>query len=300
MIAFLIGIAAIAGAAPSAPPSAKPVHRQEQPTKQVKEKEKVPVTRRIASARPLHRVVRATHAATMEPAGQGFINAIQVYPYADGMLYRLYASPGRVSDIALQPGETLLSVAAGDTSRWIIGDTASGAGDSKQTHILVKPIISELSTNLVITSDRRTYYLTLASTDGIAMSALSWTYPQDQLFAVHKPAESAQALAPTRAGITPSQLRFDYRIFGDEPAWRPLRVFDDGRQTFIEFPASIAVSEAPPLFLRGSKGEEELVNYRLLGHFYVVDRLFEEAELRLGTKRPQVVHIARNAAGNGS
>ena len=77
------------------------------------------------------------------------------------------------------------------------------------------------------------------------------------------------------------------------PDWRPLRAFDDGRQTFIEFPPSLAVGEAPPLFLVDRKGEAQLVNYRLRGRYYIVDRLFDAAELRLGTKRQQVVRISR-------
>ena len=56
--------------------------------------------------------------AVIEPSPEGFLNAVQVYPYTEGALYRLYASPGQVTDIALQPGETLVSVSAGDTVRW--------------------------------------------------------------------------------------------------------------------------------------------------------------------------------------
>lgn len=63
------------------------------------------------------------------------------------------------------------------------------------------------------------------------------------------------------------------------------RAFDDGRQTYIEFPPSISVGEAPRLFVIGATGEAQLVNYRVAGRFYVVDRLFDIAELRLGEKR---------------
>jgi P-type conjugative transfer protein TrbG len=68
-----------------------------------------------------------------------------------------------VSDIALQPGETLVSVSAGDTVRWVVGDTSSGSGDDTRTHILVKPVASGLTTNLMIATDRRTYHLELTS-----------------------------------------------------------------------------------------------------------------------------------------
>ena len=66
--------------------------------------------------------------ALIEPSVDGYVNAIQVYPFTEGALYRLYASPGQVSDIALQPGEQLVSVSAGDTVRWVVGDTMSGSG----------------------------------------------------------------------------------------------------------------------------------------------------------------------------
>jgi P-type conjugative transfer protein TrbG len=242
---------------------------------------------------PGARVVAANRAALREPSAASWMNAIQIYPWSEGMLYRLYAAPERVTDIALQPGETITAVAAGDTVRWTVGDTSSGAGADKRTHILVKPFTAGLSTNLVITTDRRVYHLALESTSGVAMAALSWTYPQDALIALRREAAAAEATAPVAAGITVESLRFDYVINGDDPAWRPLRAFDDGRQTFLEFPAAIAVGEAPPLFVVGEKGQARLVNYRVAGRFYVVDRLFDAAELRLGEKRQTIVRITR-------
>lgn len=245
----------------------------------------------------LQRVANANRAATLLPERAGFVNAVQIYPYTEGAIYQLYAAPGSVTDIALQPGEALVAVASGDTARWVIGDTNSGAGETKRTHILVKPYSAGLATNLVITTDRRTYHLSLASMARTAMAALSWTYPQDALLAMRKAREQAEAVAPIASGLSIEQLHFNYAISGDRPNWRPLRAFDDGHQTFIEFPASLGTGEAPPLFVIGVSGEAELVNYRLKDRFYVVDRIFDIAELRLGTKRQQVVRIARVADG---
>jgi len=241
------------------------------------------------------RVGAANRAATLEPTAASSINATQVYPFADGAVYHLLAAPGQVTDIALQPGEVLGAVAAGDTARWVIGDTSSGSGDSKRTHVLVKPVASGLSTNIVITTDRRTYHLTLTSADHVAMVALSWTYPQDALIAFKAAQDHALAQQPVASGVQVDQLHFNYVISGDQPAWRPLRAFDDGRQTFVEFPPTLAVGEAPPLFLVDAKGNAALVNYRVHGRFYVVDRLFDAAELRLGLKHQDVVRITRAA-----
>ena len=244
------------------------------------------------------RVRAANRAATLEPASGGYLGGVQVYPYNDTAIYHVFTAPGQVTDIALQPGEALGAVAAGDTVRWVIGDTTSGERDTKRTHVLVKPFTAGLATNVVITTDRRTYHLGLTSTERTAMSALSWTYPQDQLIALRAAAEQQRAAAPVASGLDIDQLHFDYVVSGDNPTWRPLRAFDDGRQTFIEFPASLSVGEAPPLFLVDAKGTAALVNYRLQGRYYVVDRLFDRAELRLGLKHQDIVRISRTGATN--
>jgi type IV secretion system protein TrbG len=242
------------------------------------------------------RVRAANHAATLEPQAAGYIDAVQVYPFSDGAIFHVFTAPGQVTDIALQPGETLGAVAAGDTVRWVIGDTTSGSGDGKRTHVLAKPFAAGLATNIIVTTDRRTYHLSLTSVDRSAMVAVSWTYPQDQLIALEAAIDHERAAQPIASGLQVDQLRFDYMITGDQPAWRPLRAFDDGRQTFIEFPASLGTGDAPPLFLVDAKGTASLVNYRLQGRYYVVDRLFDVAELRLGLKHQDIVRISRTGA----
>jgi type IV secretion system protein TrbG len=242
----------------------------------------------------VRRVIDANRAASREPLRGSFINGAQVFPFEAGAVYEAYTAPGEVTDITLQAGETLNAVASGDTARWIIGDTTSGSGESRRTHILVKPALPGLVTNLVITTDRRSYHVRLTSTANTAMSALSWSYPQDELLALQRRAEASEAATPVAAGMAIDSLNFGYAISGDRPPWRPVRAFDDGRQTFIEFPADIATGDAPPLFVIGTSGAE-LVNYRMRGRYYVVDRLFEIAELRLGTRDQQVVRIEKQA-----
>jgi P-type conjugative transfer protein TrbG len=280
--------AALVPEVPPAPPMAAPVAAEP-------EELRLPPPRsgrRRSSGPPAARVEAANRAATREPSGDAYVNAVQVYAWSEGALYRLYTAPERVSEIALQPGETLISVAAGDTARWVIGDTTSGTGAGRRTHILVKPSAVGLRTNLVISTDRRVYHVQLESTARTAMASISWTYPQDELLALRR-GDAAALDQPIAAGVAVDALNFGYRIEGDDPPWRPVRAFDDGGQVFIEFPASLAQGEAPPLFVRGEGGRTELVNYRLRGRYYVVDRLFQAAELRLGERRQQVVRIVR-------
>jgi P-type conjugative transfer protein TrbG len=251
---------------------------------------------RSGAGKPLTQVQAANRDAVREPSADNFLGAVQVYPWSDGALYRLYAAPCEVSDIALQPGEALVSVAAGDTVRWIIGDTTSGSGANRRTHILVKPTAIGLATNLVIATDRRVYHVEAESNARTLLTSISWTYPEDALVALRGAASATSATsAPVAAGVSVDALNFNYRIDGDDVPWRPVRAFDDGREVFIQFPPSLAQGEAPPLFVTGANGRAELVNYRIRGLYYVVDRLFAAAELRMGEKRQQVVRILRGA-----
>jgi len=149
---------------------------------------------------------------------------------------------------------------------------------------------------MVITTDRRAYHLALASTDKTAMAAISCTYPQDALLAIKRRNTEAEVARPIAAGFDLTGLHFRYAISGDAPAWRPVRAWDDGNKVYIEFPARLDQGEAPPLFVVGPTGENQRVNYRVSGNFYIVDRLFAAAELRLGEKPQQVVRITRNDA----
>lgn len=246
---------------------------------------------------PLMRVDDANAKAMKEPVKAGYVNAIQVYPYSTGALYRLYAAVNQVSDVALQPGEKLVSVSTGDTVRWIVGDTTSGEGSLAQVHILVKPIAADLATNMVVTTERRTYHLELQSTETTYMSSLSWTYPADDLIAIKKKNEGlvgSDAIA-VEGAETFDNLNFRYRIEG-KAEFAPARVFDDGSKVYIQFPSSLPQGEAPPLFVQGSGGKPALVNYRVKGNTYIVDRLFAVAELRLGAKPQSIIRIIRTDA----
>ena len=143
------------------------------------------------------RVSRANAEARIAPTREGYVNAIQVWPFTDGALYQVYAAVGRVTVIALQPGEELVTVAAGDTVRWIVGDTASGSGADLRVNVMVKPIRSGLKTNLVITTSRRTYLLELTSTPKTWMASVSWEYPKDRMLALQRQAQSASAATPS-------------------------------------------------------------------------------------------------------
>jgi type IV secretion system protein VirB9 len=243
-----------------------------------------------AAATPTARVENANAAARVQPRRDGYFNAIQIYPWSEGALYQVYASPGQITDIALEPGESLTGagpIAAGDTARWIIGDTESGSGVARRVHVLVKPSRPDIVTNLVITTDRRTYMLELRSGQKPYMPSVSWAYPQP-------PAGQRQAVPATPVIPAIAARNYRYGFTGDNPPWRPTTVYDDGRRVYVEFPTGIVQGEMPPIFVIGPDGEAQIANTRIYRNILIVDRLFGAAELRLaGEKKQQTVRIVR-------
>lgn len=239
---------------------------------------------------PIERIENANDAARVEPRKGGYFNAVQVFSYSPGALYQIYAAPGQITDIALEPGEQLIGsgpVAAGDTVRWVVGDTESGSGDTRRVHIMVKPTRPKIETNLVVNTDRRTYLIELRSREKPYMPSVAWSYPEDR-------ARRRQALPPMPFIPDPGQRRYRYTIEGDSPPWRPVNAYDDGRKVYVEFSPGIGQGEMPPLLVIGPDGKTEIVNYRAHGNVLIVDRLFAAAELRLGGENQQKVRIIRS------
>ena len=236
---------------------------------------------------PIAALAEANAEARRRPDPANFTDATQIYEYAPGAIYEVYGAPGFISTVLLEPDETIVTVAAGDTTRWMVEQAVGGDIANPRAMLLIKPTRANIRTNIVLVTDRRAYAIEAIATGGQTYSAqTAWRYPAD---ADHEFAGGPTAL---------EALNFAYRIRtvrGFNPRWRPVRVFDDGRKTYIEFPPAMATSEEPPLFII-ENGEAGLVNYRISGGRYVVDRLFDIAELRLGAERPVIVRISRDDA----
>ena len=153
-------------------------------------------------------------------------------------------------------------------------------------HVLVKPSRADITTNLVVTTDRRTYMIELRSGEKPYMPAVAWAYPQS---AGQRHAVPATPVIPAVAA-----RNYRYGLTGDNPPWKPIAVYDDGRRVYVEFPRGIVQGEMPPIFVIGPEGEAQIANSRIYQHILIVDRLFGAAELRLGSGDKQLtVRIVR-------
>jgi P-type conjugative transfer protein TrbG len=258
---------------------------------------------------PIHSVRSAQDArarATEIASPSAYINAVAVYDYVPGQVYQVYTSPDYVTTITLKPGEKLISKVAGDTTRWVVGDTTTGDTSNATILVVIKPVRANLRTNLMLSTNQRVYQIDLVALSGNQyQNAISWNYPQDDMRDALARANTlnAQAAQTELTGVAIENLHDNYAIDvkqGNKPEWLPKVVFDDGTKTYIDFPDNLGTTTAPPLFIVGTDGEADLVNYRVKGHFYIVDRLFGRAQLRVGKDPQTIVEITRQPVGQKS
>ena len=228
--------------------------------------------------------------------GDAVVGEVQVFGWAPGRVYPVRTAPLRVTTLTLGPGETLVSKAAGDTVRWQIGETTSGEGADQRAHVLIKPLQRGLATNLVLTTSRRVYLVDLTSGGASSFNpAVAWDAGalEPARGAVSERPDEVRVPDPVAAPEGPLDARYRIEPQGRRARWTPASVFNDGLRTFIAFDPDLQIDEAPALFVIAPDGEAQMVNYRQAGGLFIVDRVFDRAELRLGDRRRQVVRIRR-------
>jgi type IV secretion system protein TrbG len=232
----------------------------------------------------------------------------------DGVVRFLYGAtlptvvcaPLQVCDLALQPGEIVNSVNVGDKVRWNIAPGISGAAGGRVTHLIIKPADAGLVSSLVIETDRRTYAIKLVSTQHEWMPLVAFNYPDDmqrRWSAYQQQVAFGAAASTLPSGENVANLDFGFRLSGDDPRWRPIRVYSDGMKTYIQFPRTIDSGTAPALVALDNDGgwfsspTQQMVNYRMQGDRYIVDRVLDRAELVAGVGSSQTrVVITRDDA----
>lgn len=219
---------------------------------------------------------------------QGYV----IYPYGE-VIPIITCRPMRMTDIALEPGESIMGIHAGDTVRWLFAPSQSMKNGLPVSHIVVKPSQPGISTNLLIHTDRRTYNLDFTSSEyDEYIRGAAFSYPMNDLTAVftkNQPKKMALEDELQTANPDIEGLYTRYRIVEKNKKsvdWRPDAVFDDGTKTYIRMPRRY--SETPAFYIV-LDGKETLTNYRVKGRFYVVDRLFDRAVLKIGKRKVTII-----------
>jgi type IV secretion system protein VirB9 len=200
------------------------------------------------------------------------------FPFGDSIAPTINCEPFFVCDIVLEQGESIQNVAVGDSVRWILSPATSGnAGDTP--HILVKPTDVNLSTNLIVTTNRRSYSLNLRSVKSNPMLHVGFFYPQNLSAAFPTPAPSPSP-SPVEMPISLASLDFRYVATGERKIL-PAHAFNDGKHTYLQFAAQLAQM---PVVLEVGPNGDQLINYRIKdGTTYIIDGVPDRVALVVGT-----------------
>ncbi|EQD45869.1 Conjugal transfer protein TrbG/VirB9/CagX [mine drainage metagenome] len=235
----------------------------------------------------------ASKAIEAQVASRYSVGRVIHFHYRAGRSYTILARPDAVTDLILPSGEHPENLALGDTVRWVVAQDAQD--------VYLKPVRAGLFTSATLLTNRRRYELILVSVPAGSpwYQAVSWS--QHTLWALHQGLATRRAqTARKRPRKTHPSVRMRwyrnvdaaYRISG-RATWRPLQVFDDGQETFIELAPTVQVM--PALFVRQGR-HVTLVNYRVSGHWIIFPGRFRVAELRLGHRTIRIRRFSRRAS----
>ena len=252
-------------------------------------KESVPPREIDKAAYELHRNYSSGKSSPPPQMGRG---GTVVYAFGT-TVPRILCKPLRITDVELERGEVITNPPfIGDGVNWQIMPSTSGKGDTLTFHIMIKPSMPDISTNLVVHTDRRTYHMELVSSAGRHIPHIAFSYPYDSddtewnkfLARVLARGEDEGFTPPHKRPETGGTIDAGYEVTAKSKniPWLPTRVYNDGHKTYIVFPEALASTEAPVFMLLRGKSKE-IVNYRLMGNTYVIDYVVEKGILTSGS-----------------
>lgn len=257
------------------------------------------VTEAIGRAVQLYRETGAAAPVTVGP--------VTVFPFGRAVP-TLVCTALRACTIELEAGEIITdSIALADPVRWDKLVSRAGPGGTVPL-VIVKPKDCDLTTNVVIPTDRRVYDITLDSPPckadttnppGLTVRQLRFYYPDDSVRRPAAPARVSEAGAADTVTLRLVTVNRDYKL-PRKPKfpWKPAEIFDDGAHVYIRVPESARHEAAPVLYALEDDGTRTLVNYTVRDDLYVTDRTFRRGLLVLGGgKHEQTLEIENRAWG---
>lgn len=261
----------------------------------------------VAAYQSYEKTGKAPHVTT-----DGFVG----FPYDPTEQIYIACQPLHICTILFEQGELIRDISLGDTANWDVKPMFVGGQWPNGAELLViKPKTDNLSTNLVLTSQKRIYNIALLTSDKDYLRQAVFYYPTDTDAAISNAANAAisqesqqsqNVVADLQNGtnINLNNVNFNYSISGDDPTWTPMRAFDDGVHTIIQFPSSVNSGALPVLFVLNN-GQDQLVNFRKKVESdgtvdYVVDQVFAEAVLVSGVGGNQTKVVVTNNKLNKS
>jgi type IV secretion system protein VirB9 len=214
--------------------------------------------------------------AVQEPRVLNKEKRFRTYIYNPNDVYRYVGYYLNQSYIEFEEDETVTTISMGDSTAW----QTSVLGNK----LFLKPWQQFPQTKMTIFTNKRTYYFELDAMEPDDAD------PNDILFFVKflYPTSSDKNIVKFNVKSTRddypdlddlSKYNFNYEFAGS-PSIAPIKVFDDGLFTYMEF--KIANAEVPAIFTVNDSGYESLVNFRIVEEYVVIEQVSGQFTLRSG------------------
>jgi P-type conjugative transfer protein VirB9 len=145
----------------------------------------------------------------------------------------------------------------------------------------VKWLEDNATTNMTILTNKRIYYFELHAEEAEDINDPKMVFTVRFLY----PDENQSDIRHFASNVAPDlisdseKLNFKYTISGSELV-SPVKIFDDGDFTYFQFKDKN--TPVPAFFIVDSEGHEEIVNYRVSGKYFVIERVVSKFTLRYG------------------
>lgn len=201
------------------------------------------------------------------------------FDYYKTSVYEIFAKPNHTTVLKLSNDEEVIYVGGGDKENWEVEETRGGADNS--TYLILKPLFENIQTNFNIITDKRTYFISLFSTENNYNPFVEWNYPYNTNGMQFKNITGTTSRVNKDINL---EGNFDNLIFGykynTKKSFSPLQVFNDGTKTILVMKDNLM--EAPVIYGYGEDNKLSLVNFRYQGNKIIIDKVLDKLELKLG------------------
>lgn len=204
-------------------------------------------------------------------------NSTMVFSYSSNQLYKIYCRMGFITDLAFKKGETINYVGGGDTAGWSISKTNVDGVE----HLLVKPVVETGTTNFFIATDKHTYQLIVNSSNWYN-PMVKWIYGQETITENLLEKKKNERVITGNVNVSNiTDMDFNYVASGNGN--KPELIFSDGGKTYLKFKS--IKNKQVPIFVRAKNRKEmSLVNYTVKDNYYIIDKVFDVAQIRESDK----------------
>lgn len=207
-----------------------------------------------------------------------------IFNYEDNNVYEIFSKPEFLTTIKLAKGEEVKFFAGGDTENWML-ETTTGGKDNR-TMVYIKPLDTGLKSNLVITTDKRTYYFNITSGD-IYNTIVEFQYPNERKILLENFEKENEVLA-----TDPENINMNYYISNKNLNFSPQNVYDDGEKTYIIFKNNLR--EIPTVLIKGEDGTSTLTDPKIKDRKMIIGRTAQRITLVLGKKNIHITNLRKN------